>query len=136
MIYMYMYMYMHVYPHQRTKLLMLNALSHSLSLPPSSLLPSTACFHSCSPKWSHRLCLLPLPYIIDINPSCIKQIETMETMEEALIVDLEKKKFIRKVHENKLLQCSWKFLCLENFSFFHSLVSWVKFLSCKNCFSR
>ena len=39
----------------------------------------------------------PLPYIIGINPSCIKQIETMETMEEALIVDLEKKKFVRKV---------------------------------------
>ena len=32
-----------------------------------------------------------LPYIIGINPSCIKQIETVETMEEAFIVDLEKK---------------------------------------------
>ena len=50
----------------------------------------------------------PLPYIIGINPSCIKQIETMETMEETLIVDLEKK-FIRKVHENKYYSVAGSF---------------------------
>ena len=39
----------------------------------------------------------PLPYIIGISPACIKQIDTMETMEEAVIIDLDKKKFIRQV---------------------------------------
>ena len=65
--------------------------SPSLSFPPQHVfipvLPSGLIDFVCS----------PLPYIIGINPSCIKQIETMETMEEALIVDLEKKKFVRKV---------------------------------------
>ena len=69
----------------------LPSLSPAPSLPPQHVfipvLPSSLIDFVCS----------PLPYIIGINPSCIKQIETMETMEEALIVDLEKKKFVRKV---------------------------------------
>ena len=38
----------------------------------------------------------PLPYIIGISPSTIKQLDTME-MDEAVVIDLEKKKFFMKV---------------------------------------
>ncbi len=38
----------------------------------------------------------PLPYIIGINPSLIKELDSME-MEDALVIDLEKKKFVMKV---------------------------------------
>ena len=71
-----------------------NVFSLSSPLPPS---PSQHVFIPVLPGSLIDFVCSPLPYIIGINPSCIKQIETMETMEEALIVDLEKKKFVRKV---------------------------------------
>ena len=81
---------------------------HSLSLPPSSLYRMSSSQFTVLPSGLIDFVCSPLPYIIGINPSCIKQIETMETMEETLIVDLEKK-FIRKVHENKYYSVAGSF---------------------------
>jgi len=61
----------------------------------------------------------PLPYMMGIHPSCIKHLEDLE-MEEAVVVDLEKKKFVRKIGDETSILPSKLFQYLE-----HSLSSSV-----------
>jgi hypothetical protein len=59
-------------------------------------------------------CCSPLPYIIGMNPSLIPSLDQMDTMEEALVVDLDKKKFAKKIGDEVSILPSKLFQYLEH----------------------